>query len=338
MSPRVKELITRILAVSPEDRPSFQEIVEDEFFTQGLVPGYIPTTATITPPNFEPMSRVVSQANYVRLIRNAGLIFDQPIAPIAAPKIISRSNSLSNVKSASSSLAQQEKEFHKAIQPGSPISALLSSARQPLLVAGGVRESPLRKLAAAKASKRDLRKITEEQTANNVMESIIGGKPAKIRPLELERDTLDNHKARIVQQMAPVDATPSLAALQDRENIAPLRKEPKGKERAMPVIQENPTASAPVVKDDSLTVFEAVAATLTLAFDARSLGKVFKNACQLPSDDEIFIVSWVDYCNKYGMGYALTDGSVGVHFNDSTTLVLSPDKMCVTVVTTGKLY
>ena len=29
------------------------------------------------------------------------------------------------------------------------------------------------------------------------------------------------------------------------------------------------------------------------------------------------------------MGYALTDGSVGVHFNDSTSLVLSPDKVWV---------
>ena len=26
------------------------------------------------------------------------------------------------------------------------------------------------------------------------------------------------------------------------------------------------------------------------------------------------------------MGYALTDGTVGVHFNDSTTILLSPDK------------
>lgn len=43
-------------------------------------------------------------------------------------------------------------------------------------------------------------------------------------------------------------------------------------------------------------------------------------------DARVFIVSWVDYCNKYGMGYALTDGSVGVHFNDSTSMVLSPDK------------
>jgi cell cycle serine/threonine-protein kinase CDC5/MSD2 len=29
------------------------------------------------------------------------------------------------------------------------------------------------------------------------------------------------------------------------------------------------------------------------------------------------------------MGYALTDGSVGVHFNDSTTLVLAADKQSV---------
>jgi hypothetical protein len=29
------------------------------------------------------------------------------------------------------------------------------------------------------------------------------------------------------------------------------------------------------------------------------------------------------------MGYALTDGSVGVHFNDSTTLVLAADKQFV---------
>lgn len=44
---------------------------------------------------------------------------------------------------------------------------------------------------------------------------------------------------------------------------------------------------------------------------------------------KVFIVSWVDYCNKYGMGYALTDGSVGVHFNDSTSIVLAPNRLCV---------
>jgi hypothetical protein len=77
--------------------------------------------------------------------------------------------------------------------------------------------------------------------------------------------------------------------------------------------------------------FDAAAETLCAAFDALAQRQLFRD----PSDDvdlpeeRVFIASWVDYCNKYGMGYALTDGSVGVHFNDSTTLVLAADKQSV---------
>jgi len=94
--------------------------------------------------------------------------------------------------------------------------------------------------------------------------------------------------------------------------------------------QAAPQPAPPV--QTKLNGFDAAAQTLTMAFDAKAMGRVFLDPHQgnLPIPDErVFIVSWVDYCNKYGMGYALTDGSVGVHFNDSTTLVLSPDKVCV---------
>ncbi|EEB06750.1 PLK protein kinase Plo1 [Schizosaccharomyces japonicus yFS275] len=41
----------------------------------------------------------------------------------------------------------------------------------------------------------------------------------------------------------------------------------------------------------------------------------------------LFIITkWVDYSNRYGLGYQLSDESVGVHFNDSSSLVLSPDE------------
>ena len=40
----------------------------------------------------------------------------------------------------------------------------------------------------------------------------------------------------------------------------------------------------------------------------------------------IWISKWVDYSNKYGLGYQLSDGSVGVLFNDSTKMVLSSDQ------------
>eukprot|EP01137_Pigoraptor_chileana_P018178 Opistho-2@77262 len=38
-----------------------------------------------------------------------------------------------------------------------------------------------------------------------------------------------------------------------------------------------------------------------------------------------WISKWVDYSNKYGLGYQLCDGSLGVLFNDSTKMILSND-------------
>jgi polo-like kinase 1 len=45
-----------------------------------------------------------------------------------------------------------------------------------------------------------------------------------------------------------------------------------------------------------------------------------------PPAPNVFIVSWLDYCTKYGMGFAMSDGTIAVHFNDSSSLVLSPAK------------
>jgi len=90
-------------------------------------------------------------------------------------------------------------------------------------------------------------------------------------------------------------------------------------------------ATTPTSTSLKVNGFDAAAETLCTAFDALAQRQLFRD----PSDDvdlpeeRIFIASWVDYCNKYGMGYALTDGSVGVHFNDSTTLVLAADKQSV---------
>ncbi|CAG9335439.1 unnamed protein product [Blepharisma stoltei] len=37
-----------------------------------------------------------------------------------------------------------------------------------------------------------------------------------------------------------------------------------------------------------------------------------------------FVNSWVDYSSKYGLGYTLSTGSVGVYFNDATKIILDP--------------
>mmetsp|Transcript_21693 Transcript_21693/g.39810 ORF Transcript_21693/g.39810 Transcript_21693/m.39810 type:complete len:718 (+) Transcript_21693:63-2216(+) len=54
----------------------------------------------------------------------------------------------------------------------------------------------------------------------------------------------------------------------------------------------------------------------------------------LPSEDavglpdvlpELWVTKWVDYSSKYGVGYILSDGSIGVYFNDSTKIILVAD-------------
>ena len=39
-----------------------------------------------------------------------------------------------------------------------------------------------------------------------------------------------------------------------------------------------------------------------------------------------WISKWVDYSDKYGIGYNLSDGSVGVLYNDATRLLMNENE------------
>ncbi|ORX87490.1 Pkinase-domain-containing protein [Anaeromyces robustus] len=72
------------------------------------------------------------------------------------------------------------------------------------------------------------------------------------------------------------------------------------------------------------------------------LDVVYRNICQAFEDiannvdvpetkevienPKVFISKWIDYSNKYGLGYQLTNSCVGVYFNDSTSIILSADE------------
>ncbi|KAI0296286.1 kinase-like domain-containing protein [Multifurca ochricompacta] len=333
-----RELVQQILTPNPKERPSLHNIVDHTFFTRGIVPGYIPVSARDAPPDFRHISPLISQANLTRL-RQACLL-DSEIAP--TPR--NSEPPAPSVSSASSSLAQQEREFQKAVQPGSPISALLSSARQPLMVApaGGatMRGEPtlLRKLQAAKkeAAKSPAKANKAESRLQGIMEEDGGGSALERREEEVRMKELQSQKARIVAQMVPVQAPHAPESpFEDAENVpAPILEAAQGERRmrvrpreALPSVGSLGSATAPT-SGPKVNGFDAAAETLCSAFDALTQGLLFRD----PGDDvdlpheRVFIASWVDYCNKYGMGYALTDGSVGVHFNDSTTLVLAADK------------
>lgn len=43
----------------------------------------------------------------------------------------------------------------------------------------------------------------------------------------------------------------------------------------------------------------------------------------------VWVIKWVDYSDKYGLGYTLCDDSIGVLFNDLTKILLMPDEETV---------
>ena len=143
------------------------------------------------------------------------------------------------VSSATNTFAQQEREFQKAVQPGSPISALLTSARQPLMVApaGGtlIRGEPtlLRKLQAAK--KEAARSPAKTNKAGNRLQEIVEedgpGDRFEKREEEVRMKELQSQKARIVAQMVPVQASRA-PEFEDTENVpVPASEHAQGERR-----------------------------------------------------------------------------------------------------------
>ena len=369
ISTHVQELIQQILTPDPSKRPTLHEIVDHQFFTEGTVPSRLPSTAHDSVPDFSHISRTDSKANLSNL--RAEALLDDGNTKIALPDAVdSKTQTNPNTTANTSTLAQQEKEFLKAVQPGSPISALLSSARQPLVMStNNNRESSLiRKLQAARLEQKAAKQKSPVRPAAGKMPGALGDINEEVDEVEevaaeLRKKELESQKARIVAQMVPGDTSGNL---HEQENDPPLPgSPPRFKEkvkanntRGTRESRESKNAKAPVrpsmfelpplthaltdlLLDIALptssssgptaggvTSFEGAAHTLTHAFEALSVGKLFRDPQQdrtLP-EAKVFIVSWVDFSHKYGMGYALTDGSVGVRYNDSTSIVVSPDK------------
>ncbi|ESK88533.1 cell cycle serine threonine-protein kinase cdc5 msd2 [Moniliophthora roreri MCA 2997] len=214
VSTYAKTLIQAILTPQPEHRPSLHQIVDDDFFTHGTFPPFIPISAHDTPPDFRHITRLASEANLKR-VRRAALLDEDQVTSIALPKssndapMSSMATTDGPSRSVTSSIAQQEKEFQKAVQPGSPISALLNSAKRPLLMSNG----PSGNAAASTTTNvpSPLGKGSVRSARGTVgragLEPLVEDDPEKERWEKeqlVKRKELEAQKARIVAQMAPV--------------------------------------------------------------------------------------------------------------------------------------
>lgn len=228
---------------------------------------------------------------------------EQPIRHPAPSQKSSTSMTNASAMNSSAALAQQEREFKKAVQPSSPISALLGAARQPLITGPGAmngreREQPLiRKLQAVAKEGRSGRSGLGDSQISSLASSVLGGTTrrahgiADLHNIEEEsepetkeerfvrRKELEAQKARIVAQMTEepqsnVNALRQAAEMDEMENIPPPTSSLKGKlkESGMPKDLKTSISSG-----SKLKAMDGTTETLVKAFDTKQRGKLFRD-------------------------------------------------------------
>ncbi|KAL1412064.1 Cell cycle serine/threonine-protein kinase cdc5/MSD2 [Vanrija albida] len=362
ISSSAMDLISSILNSNPDKRPSLQAILQHRWFTDGPFPSHIPHSANDGTPDFSNLSSSQSRRNFEAVKRKAA-----GPAQTTTPPPADRASQLG------SSIMAQERDFNNAVQPDSPISALLNSARQPLVQAAAPIKEPslLRKLSAAGAqstlspARRQAAAATLSRrpppgpaTKAPIMDDVAeedegqdgGDEAEQVNPVNRDRE-LATQKARIVSQMAAMrlsdteETRPREVREPTREirrdesrrertssSVATTSKAPLGETTAQPQRRsKEPVQVKPVKTSDPLSLYELCERNLEtgMALANTEAGFSTPDIELSPAGPKKFVVSWLDYTAKYGMGVVLSDGTVSVHFNDSSSVSLSPSKQHV---------
>ncbi|XP_063962320.1 serine/threonine-protein kinase PLK1-like isoform X2 [Lytechinus pictus] len=128
-------------------------------------------------------------------------------------------------------------------------------------------------------------------------------------------------------------------------NQAKLRTRIAGTRPMTPVTTAIKTAMVNVIEKRSATV------TMVKSASTCSMDKVYEmlNTCleHMPKEDHrttpkykpnpsevVWVIKWVDYSNKYGFGYQLSNKVVGVMFNDKSRISFTPDRSSVQYLST----
>jgi polo-like kinase 1 len=65
------------------------------------------------------------------------------------------------------------------------------------------------------------------------------------------------------------------------------------------------------------------------------LSKEKLNENEWDDTEEPYIKKWIDYSNKYGIGYILSTNACGVYFNDNSKIILASDFLTLTYIEKG---
>ncbi|CAD6919455.1 unnamed protein product [Tilletia controversa] len=329
ISEESKDLIRKILTLDPAKRPSLIEIMNHPWFCAGTFPASVPSTATEADPCIARLPRDQSLHNFA-LLKIAS--HWNPDADDLAEEEAEDVDPLASEKRAREQLRDQEtqeeqrdqldKAFERAIQPGSPISALIKAGRQPLVKAGHVQTMPL-----TRSSTRSLARQASAMSISGKHQHIDSGNGRRYDKENAE----PNHGARTLRNGKDGNGVEERRLLQEKARlVADVGPAPLGSAGSGTGSQLSDTVSGP----------EAVISRLTSALERFDADQLYEEAAvdlveqqpvvedgqivgRQPEMPRAFVISWLDESSKWGLAYALSDGSVGCYFRDGSTMAFS---------------
>ncbi|TKY84812.1 hypothetical protein EX895_005892 [Sporisorium graminicola] len=404
LSTEAIDLITRILTHNPAQRPTLVQIMNHAWFQCGPVPLTIPPTSIEGTPFLPAITARESARNLDMLKRQAcwderaddlledvvaaagGEVYSD--AHERVDVLVDARSELEQAEQAEERREKMDREVQHAIQPESPISALLKAGRQPLLKAPAPPPQSFARSTANSLAKQ-LSSLTlsrgpgaaagaagDKENANPMAPPLPAA--AAVRP-EFGRMYSRNtnvaggaggaqderalqQKARVVAGGATCTAaaaaaaaaggltrplsttsslneyTPSLAPSSSRATLASV-----GSSTALAAGAKKTRTSIEVIishLDAALACLEANTLYTPPSTSAMDSVRFVEKACELngvrvvPESPRTFLISWLDHSERYGLGYALSDGTVGVYFRDATSMVLSASKRHVDYIST----
>ncbi|XP_074834596.1 inactive serine/threonine-protein kinase PLK5 isoform X2 [Carettochelys insculpta] len=139
LSPSARELIGRLLAPSPAERPSLDEVLQHEFFTQGFTPDKLPSRACHSVPIFtlpNPLSKLLQKAAKV-LFRGSPCQEPRAESPVSGQERVSPSRQAGNWPAVEQS-SEVGGDAHPSSAPTPPLSPSSCQAER-----GSAQDAPL---------------------------------------------------------------------------------------------------------------------------------------------------------------------------------------------------
>lgn len=327
----MRDIITAFLHGKPECRPTIDDALEHDFFLLQNIPTFLPVSClTEAPVTFAyPSSSSKALQSHIISSHLSDNVLDAKAGDIEKDKHLKQTRSAS----ANSPFRQIGAAISIEQLSNSPMADRHHSLQ---------RSNSITASDGAKSSGSSPQFASRQNTA---LSKSVG--QSSLASLSKTQSAVESPSKR-TQGPRTRSYTRSLAVSEPQENDENARNLNSGAPFTNPLISPIcPQKTASTLEELHNKLSEGLMASKTQGHELEYLMGSVSVQESKQSHPNVFISKWIDYSNKYGLGYQLRDGSVGVYFNDATSIILSANGMyrndnlvilstCTTIVNTTR--